>query len=477
MFSEKSFDNYIEAVNETRRLTNRSTDGNVVQAFQIGLRKTPAVLLKRFENSNHEMWYPIAYTIWDGVVHTMKVTAGAVAIGAIVGGVAGSYIPIAGTVAGAKVGAAVGLGVVTWYLSISGIVSITALAGSIAGTVSFLFEQGISKARAGNIEDGAHDIAKGFAKIVEMVTAAAILFCFAKGSAKISAKLSGVNLGSNPRLLGLLKWVPTPITNIRARLQHSKWGYAVEEIIAIRTMSRNGGLYVIRACNPSRLKVGRGNPLPAKGLEIKGSSIRGGVHAGKVGVNADDIEKLRKSYDFVTVNDRQGKLVGYRIKLKNGKKGELDNHFLESASHLTFEDGDIGKFILYNAKHEPYIPDMDRLVCMRLTEPSEGIGAFHPKLKDLAKFGDDPEEIAEFNRILNELLGTKKVNYYAVKHGYTSSNVDKATGKPIWHTKENETLLVFIDGRAFEMKWNEFVLFCDSHRTLGLPQCFKQVDS
>ena len=159
------------------------------------------------------------------------------------------------------------------------------------------------------------------------------------------------------------------------------------------------------------------------------------------------------------------------MKLQPGKQGELNNCILERADYTAFgKDG--GKMVLLDPTGRPFIPDMDRLVCMALDANSGTVS--NPMLKDLARFGDDPAEIAEFNAQRNKILGNKKVNVEAAKHGYTSSSV-KPDGKPIWHADSNETLLVFAESKIFEMTWNQFVLFCEANKAIGLPQCFSLV--
>ena len=231
-------------------------------------------------------------------------------------------------------------------------------------------------------------------------------------------------------------------------------------------MSRGGKFYVVRTCNPTRTQIGKGVPLLGKNLEIKAKSFKSGIHKGKVGVDQKDIAKLKERYDFQTLPQN----TGYRLKLKPGKSGDLNNHVLENTSH-TATGVDSGKMVLLDASNRPYIPDVDRLVCMELAKSTNRVS--QPKLKNMAKYGDDPDEVARFNRELNRHLKGKRINKEAARHGYTSSNVKD--GKPIWHADSNEFLLVFVEGKIFEMTWNYFVLFCRINKALDLPQCFNLV--
>lgn len=484
MFTEKGFDRYNEAM---RDLRNTKYLANVITAFELGLKKTPRQIKIELTKAGKTGWYSLAAIVWDGIEYVVKIEAGAILIFGVVGGVAGSAVPIpgAGTAVGAGIGARIGAAVASWYLGVVGLASLAAITGQISGTVSVYFETGIRKASSGDVDGGANEIAKGFAKVLEIVAAIIILLCFIRGGRAVIGKIK-TKFAKNTKLFNLLKSVPKPLTNLQTFYRSAKWGYAYAEIKALQTMSRNGRLYVIRACNPGRTKVGKGNPLPGKGLEIKGKSIENGIYEGQVGVIWDDIVKLKKNYDFEPIELRPGlqklrvatmaarkQYAGTRLRLKPGKTGDLDNHIIESTRFINTSAADSRKmFRLLDPKGNPYIPDMDRLVCMKIDLTS--LRGSSVKLKDLARFGDDPKEIARFNRELNALLGTERVNYYSAMHGYTSSNID-SNGKPIWHADSNETLIMAIDGKVFEVTWNQFVLFCEANKSANMPQCFKQI--
>ena len=241
-------------------------------------------------------------------------------------------------------------------------------------------------------------------------------------------------------------------------------------------------IYIIRACNPGRLKVGKGVALEAKGLEIKGKSFTDGIFKGEVGVSVSDIEKLKKNYEVTPIEINPNLVsgpkpsnpipqikqnAGYRLKLKPGKSGELDGHILEETTYTAFGN-DALKWRLLDKQGRPHIPDMDRLICMQYDISSN-------KLKEMARMMDDPAEIAKFNEEFNSYIAAKnRVNIVPVKHGYTGTAI--VNGKPVWHATADETLLVFAGGKMFEMTWNQMIYFCDANRALNMPNCFKLVN-
>lgn len=474
MFTERQFDNYNEAMRDLRNYPPDKRVENILAAFNLGLQRAPAAIKDHLTNANRPTWYSLAAILWDGVTYIIKIQAGAAAIGAVIGGVALSEVPVFGTASGAALGAQLGLTVSSWYLAAIGLGSMAAIAAQVAGSASVDFEEGVRLAKNGSIDAAANAIAKGFAKILEMIAATIILICFVRGGQRVLSKIK-TSISANTKLISMLKGLPGPINSGQAYFRSTKWGqefakgwgYSYQEVQALMQMSTNGKFYVVRTCNTARTTIGKGVALEGKGLEIKAKSITTGIHKGKAGVDAEDIAKLKTNYVFEELPQNSG----YRLKIKPGKQGELNNHMLERADYTTFGN-DSGKMVLLDPLGRPHIPDMDRLVCMELNAANGTVT--NPTLKDLAKFGDDPAEVEAFNAELNRILGNSKVNIDAAMHGYTASNI-KPNGKPIWHADSNEILLLFADGRMFEMAWNQFVLFCEANKAMNLPQCFKLV--
>jgi len=475
--NEYQWENYNRACQDLRQQYGPPDIENVIKAFKKGMLDTPGVTMKKLENNGRELWINVGSMLWNGIVYIFKVQAGVMVVCGLVGAAVTWEVPLVGAVIGARLG----LHLTTFYFSLIGLGTAAAMIGQVAGTVSVYFDEGVRLAKAGNINEGAKQFAEGFAQLLQLVVALFILYCFVKGGQKVIKGMQNT-LTAESRLITMLKNLPPAIGNFQAYVNHAKWGYAFKELKALKQMSAGDCIHVIRACNPSRIKVGKGIALEAKGLEIKGKSFKGGIYDGEVGVSLADILKFKKNYDVVpiklnpnlvsgpkpknqTSNMQQN--AGYRLKLKEGKKGELDGHILEQTTYSAHGDNAL-KWRLLDTQGRPHVPDMDRVVCMKLDTANM-------KLQEMARMMDDPEEIAEFNRRFNQLVAEKyRINKVPVKHGYTAASANNK-GKTIWHADTNETLLVFANGQMFEMTWNQFVLFCDANRALNMPGCFKLV--
>lgn len=475
--NDYQWENYNKACQDMRKQNGPPPMENVIRALNRAMQLTPQRTMDKLQKNGRDLWINAASLLWSAVSYMIKIQGGAIVFGAVVGAALIWEAPLFGAGIGARLGAYIASG----YLALIGLKTATELVGQVAGSVSAYFEVGYSKAKSGDIEGAAIQFAEGFAQILQMVVALLILYCFVKGGQKLMQRMEKV-FTSEPRLISMLKNLPSAVGNIHA-YTNSKWGYAFQELQAMKQLSANDCIYVIRACNPARVKVGKGVALEAKGLEIKGKSFQGGVYDGEVGVSLADIKKLQTKYEVTpielnpnlvngpkpknqTPNMKQN--AGYRLKLKEGKSGELDGHILEQTIYTAVGDNAL-KWRLLDKQGRPHIPDMDRLICMEFDVASN-------KLKELARMMDDPQEIADFNRKFNELVGAKNlVNKSSVKHGYTAASANRKGGL-VWHATTDETLLVFVSGKMFEMTWNQLVLFCDANKALNMPTCFKMID-
>lgn len=475
--NEYQWENYNRACQDLRKQQGPPEVENVVKALKKGFNMAPAILGEKLKKNGRELWINLGAMIWNAVVYIFKVQATAVTICATVGGVLTPEIPLVG----AAIGARIGVFVANAYFALIGMHSLATMAGQVAGSVSVYFEEGVRKARAGDIDGGAKQFAEGFAQMMQMIIAIFIIYCFVKGGNR-AMEMMKKTFTSESRLLTQLKHLPPAISNLQALRHHPRWGYAIQEIQAMRQMSLEDTIHVIRTCNPSRLSVrgAKGVPLEAKGLEIKGKSFKGGLYEGQVGVSASDLEKLSKNYELQPIKINPNLVSGpknlaqedsFRLKLKPGKSGELDGHILEQTNYSGFSQHaeDLLKWRILDKQGNPHIPDMDRLVAMRLNVKEM-------RLEEMARRMDDPIEIENFNKTFNEIVGNKgRVNKVPVKHGYTSTSLNKK-GEPVWHADTNETLLVFVNGKMFEMTWNQFVWFCEANKVLNMPSCFKYIN-
>lgn len=474
--NEYQFEQYNTAVRDLRNQQNPPEIENVIKAFKKGINDAPGVLFKKLEANGRALWINPGALIWNAVTYVIKAQAAGIVVCGLIGGIVTAEVPLVGAVAGA----AIGFQLANAYLALIGLRMATELLGQVAGTVSIYFEEGIRIARSGNVDGGAKQFAEAFAQIMQSIIALFILCCFAKGGQKVVGKMKA--LKATPRLVAMLKNLPPAISNFQAFRNHPKWGYAYQEIVSLQTMSLGDNFYAIRTCNPGRLKVAgaKGVALQAKVLEIKGKSFEGGIYKGEVGVTFKDYEKLKLNYEMEPIKINPNLVsgpqhrrttsnmtdAGYRLKLKPGKEGLLDNHILESASHVSGMDG--AKWRLLDKVGNPHIPDMDRLICMKLNPRTM-------KLEGMAKFMDDPQEIARFINSFNQNIAQKhRINIQPITHGYTAAT-ENALGELIWHATTNETLLIFAGGKMFEMTWNQLVLFCDANRALNMPNSFKLV--
>lgn len=88
---------------------------------------------------------------------------------------------------------------------------------------------------------------------------------------------------------------------------------------------------------------------------------------------------------------------------------------------------------------------------------------------------DDPAEIKWWNDTFNGITGKRRVNKDSAKHGASADFLDPKTGLAKWNADKNETLLVFSNGQAFEMNWNQMIQFVQMNGSLGMKDVFRAV--
>ena len=220
---------------------------------------------------------------------------------------------------------------------------------------------------------------------------------------------------------------------------------------------------LIRSGNPDRLRW-LGKLLHGKSLDVKGKTLREGSYRGGVAMDVKDMSKAEAKYTVHKLSDGRVKFSG---------AGDLDGFSAEPIMHKGEK-----RFVLRDPEGEFVVGDIDRLAVMEFTQDGNAVGAqaTRTRLVDKAKFADDPDEISWFNVMLAKLAGNRRANKEAAKHGYSSIFLDEH-GKSRYQADSNERLLLFSNGQAFELSWNEMVDFMAINRELGLKDVFNAVNT
>ncbi|MEO6338791.1 MAG: hypothetical protein ABIO39_02030 [Caulobacteraceae bacterium] len=391
------------------------------------------------------------------VVQLAWVAAGAVFVG-VVFGIACSEVPIVGTAGGFVLGAQLGAAIVGWFLTGIGVIEGTQMVGAVMGSASVPLQEGWNLSeKKGFEEQSADKFAEGWIEIGMVIIPIMLMIVMHKGGQGI------LKMSTNyPRLNSLLKALPKSLNNYSASKVAALSGYTNAEFQACKAMSM-GRFILIRGCNPKRLRW-LGKLLEGKSVEIKGKSIKAGPYEGAVALDEKDMVKAATRYNRTHLGNGQTRFNG---------AGELDGFTVET---ITIPGEPKPRYLLRDPDGEFVIPDMDRLAVMEFTSDGKAIGSPTAKnrLTQIAMQADDPNEIAWFNNMFNKLAGKNRANKNAAMHGYSSTFCDEM-GMSRWNADKNEMLLLFSNGQAFEISWNDMVDFMRLNKAIGAPDVFVKV--
>lgn len=391
------------------------------------------------------------------VVQLGWVAAGAVFVGTVCG-ILCSEVPIVGTAGGFVLGAQLGAAIVGWFLTGIGVIEGTQMAGLVMGSASVPLQEGWNLSDTKGLEQQSADkFAEGWVELGMVIIPIMIMIVMHKGGQKI------LKMATNyPRLNSVLKGLPKAINNYSATKVAALTGYTNAEFQACKAMSM-GRFILIRGCNPKRLRW-LGKLLEGKSVEIKGKSIKAGPYEGAVALDEKDMVKAATRYNRTHLGNGQTRFNG---------AGELDGFTVET---ITIPGEPKPRYLLRDPDGEFVIPDMDRLAVMEFTSDGKAVGSGQAKnrLSQIALQADDPNEIAWFNSLFNKLAGNNRANKNAAMHGYSSMFCDEM-GMSRWNADKNEMLLLFSNGQAFEISWNDMIDFMRLNKSMGAPDVFLKV--
>ena len=399
------------------------------------------------------------HELMSGLVVQLKWVAAGAAICGFIGGLLASEVPVVGTAAGAAIGAQLGAAVVSWIFTGFGIFQLTQLAGAVSGAASVPLEEGWNRCKQPGGEAAAANL---FASAWVMIGVAVIpmmcLIVMHKGGAKL-LKFSE----KYPRLNAVFTALPKSVKNFQTVALARTTGLTFGEFHALKAMSINRFI-LVRSGNPDRLRW-VGKLLEGKMLDVKGKTLREGEFRGAVAMDAKDLAKAQTS-------------GGYRVaKAADGSMSFHGPGELNGFTAQTIKVGAEERYLLRDPDGELCVGDIDRLSVMEFAQDGTAQGAptVRAQLRDMAKGADDPAEIAWFNATLNKYAKKNRANKNAARHGYSQTLIDPVTGKSRWQADTNELLLLFSNGQAFEMRWNEMVQFMQLNHEVGLPNVFNAI--
>jgi hypothetical protein len=229
-----------------------------------------------------------------------------------------------------------------------------------------------------------------------------------------------------------------------------------------------GRFILVRAGNPSRIKFVGQIILEGKPIDVKAKSLRVPPYEGFCALDADDMAKAIKNYKVTEVGKTGGRFQG---------PGDMNGWSFEKIKVAAKEGGVQERFLLRDGRGQPIIGDIDRLAVMEFNTSGKAIGTKNiaVKLENVGKVADDPNEIAWFNREMAKLTGKQAVNVDPAKHGPSNTFLKEETGMSRWNADTNEQLLLFSNGQAFEMTWNEWIQFMRCNNKIGIDEVFKAV--
>jgi len=404
----------------------------------------------------------VALEMVKGLAWNFAVVGAAAAVGGIICGIAFSEVPIIGAAAGAEFGSMLGAAIANSMLTGFGLLQSAQMLGYVMGSASVPLEAAaIEIWNNGSVDEAAKKFAEGWCHIAVAIIPLLIMIAMHKGSSALGSRLNSLQ-----RLNTYLQNLPRPVVNYATVKLAARTGFGLTEFHAMKAMSM-GKLLIVRGGNPARARF-IGQLLEGKGIEVKAKSLRGGPHSGCVALDAKDLGKLEGSYSLAgSVKGEQP--VG--LKLKSGASGEMDGWSIQRILH----DGQ-ERFLLRDAQGRPVVGDIDRLFVLEFHDGGVKQGVqLPPQLKSVAKYADDPAEIKWWNDIFNRYTGTRRANKDSAKHGASYDFRDPETGMARWNADSNETLLVFSNGQAFEMTWNQMIHFVHMNGSLGLKDVFRAV--
>jgi hypothetical protein len=404
----------------------------------------------------------VALEMIKGLAWTFTVVGAAAAIGGVICGVAFSEVPIVGTAAGVEFGVMLGGTMANAMMTGFGLIQSAQMVGYVMGSASVPLEAAMREIWAnGSVTLAADQFAEAWCHIAVAVIPLLIMVALHKGSSALGSKLNAFQ-----RLNDYVKGLPRPIINYASVKLAKVNGYGLSEFHAMKAMSM-GKLIIVRGGNPDRARyVGR--LLEGKGIEVKAKSLRGGPHTGCVALDAADLAKLEKAY---TLHGSHTSGQPVKLSLKQGGQGEMHGWSIQKISHNGEE-----RFLLRDPAGQPVVGDIDRLYVLQFNENGvEQGGRLPPQLTSVARMADDPAEIKWWNDTFNGITGKRRVNKDSAKHGASADFLDPKTGLAKWNADKNETLLVFSNGQAFEMNWNQMIQFVQMNGSLGMKDVFRAV--
>jgi len=403
----------------------------------------------------------VAIEMVMGLAWNFTVIGAAAAIGGILFGVAGSEVPVVGTAAGVEFGVMLGSTIANMALTGFGLAQSAQMIGYIMGLASVPLESATRTLWAnGSVEAAANLFAEGWCTIMLAIIPIVIMIVMHKGSKALGGRINKLQ-----RLNTFLKGLPKPVLNWASLRVARMSGFGAAEFHAMKAMSM-GRLLLVRTGNPKRASfVGR--LLEGKGIEVKAKTLRSGPHEGYVALDATDLGKLMKNYKLETLAG--GK---QRLNKNAGASGDMHGFTVEPIS----VDGNL-RYLLRDARGQPLTGDIDRLAIMAFRQGGgvdKGV-RLPPTLENIGKMADDPAEISWWNRTFNGYTGRNRVNIDSAMHGPSNTFLNAETRMSRWNADSNEQLLLFSNGQAFELSWNEMIQFMEANASMGTTPVFSAV--
>lgn len=400
--------------------------------------------------------------------------AGAAALGALIGGTAGTPIPLAGTVAGAGAGAALGASIAGWFLFGIGVIQAAQAAGYISGIASTNIEAGFQAAMRGDKETAAKELAKFFAIILSVLVPILVVAVLFRGAHWALGKFAP-KFAQSKALNNWIAKLPLEIKNLKEASQ--VLGMTQEEIRAVSILSK-GKILVIRGCNPARLQYINAG-YHAKPFYVSWHTSKSGKYVGQVILSNDEAAALHfRHFDMTPVPGKLGLFrldhkIGARFDTPDAKKlGNLEGHYLERVT----ENG-VTQYRLLHRDGKPFVGDLDRVLYAEFGPTGE----LRPSVygKNPHWLNDDTREFQFMNEELNKKLA-HPVSSNVFQHGYAwNYKKQDNSGRliPGWPNYDprygtwnftDEPLLVAVNGNVYIMNWTSFAGFCKAFKQVGL---------
>jgi hypothetical protein len=414
----------------------------------------------------------MALELIEGLAFNFAIVGMSAVVGGTICGAMFSEVPLVGTAGGAEFGALLGASIANACLAGVGIITSVQMVGYVMGAASVPLQAATQLLLgSGSVQQCADQFAMAWCEIAMAIIPLVIMLVLHKGYGKLSGRIKAFT-----RLNAYVSKLPQSISNFASSAVAKRCGFGFHEFQSLKAMSFKRFI-LVRAGNMARTNF-IGQLLEAKGIEVKGKTIREGEYSGCVALNDGDLAKLSGKY-------KMDNLPGGKVKLSlpEGKTpGDVNLGVLDKQlDGWTYEPVRVPgssetRYLLRDPSGRVATGDIDRLAVMEFSPDGKAVGTqmSRTRLSNIGAAADDPAEISWWNSSFNKLTGRRRATRNTAMHGPSNTWVNEQ-GVSNWQADSNETLLLFSNGQAFEMTWNQMVEFMRANQAIGAPQAFLEV--